>query len=53
VAGTLLTGSASYVMGTAFCIIETTGEMASVTVTRSSLTPPSYIALHGTVWQNS
>jgi hypothetical protein len=51
--GILLTGSASYVTGTAFCVIETTGKMAGVTVTSSSLTQPSYIVLQVTVWQNT
>jgi hypothetical protein len=39
--------------GTAFCLVETAGRMAGVTVSSVSSTQPFYIVLNVTIWQNS
>ena len=53
-ADTVFSNTASPNPGTAFCIIETTGKMAGVTVASANLTQsPYYLNLHVAVWANS
>ncbi len=53
-ADTVFSVSASPNPGTAFCIIETTGRMAGVTVVSTNLAQqPYYLILHVAVWENS
>jgi hypothetical protein len=51
---TLTSDEESNNAGTAYCIIETTGEMAGVTVASANLSQsPWYLVLHVMVWENS
>jgi hypothetical protein len=51
---TITSDEESYNVGTTYCLIETTGKMAAVSVVSSDATqPPLSIVLHVLVWQNS
>jgi hypothetical protein len=53
-ADTVFSNSASPNVGTAFCVIETTGRIAGVTVVSTNMTQtPWYLNLHVTVWVNT
>jgi hypothetical protein len=51
---TLTSDEESNNAGTAYCLIETTGEMAGVTVVSANLAQtPWYLVLHVMVWENA